>query len=193
MYIKTILVSDRSQQSKAMFRKVLYAGLCCLTLTGAVDFAAADTISSHDRQLLTTMAAEREIGRLMTDYTWLLDTGDYDGYGQLFASGAFLDPQGKVIAKGSAAVTALVRHYLGNQLGVTVRHVVSSPRIDVDLASGTATASSFLLTVQAPQSQPAYLFRVSSYHDRFQRVGDHWQFRSRQELTDWVLKERPAP
>jgi len=165
---------------------------CALLIVGVSGVAVAEP-SGDDQYLLTVVVAEREIGRLMTDYTWLLDARDYDGYGRLFAKGEILDPAGKVVASGSDAVAGLARRYLGHQPDVTVRHVISSPRIDVDLTNGTATASSFLLTVQAPTGQPAYIYRVASYHDRFRKVDGHWRFESRQELTNWVLKERQAP
>lgn len=143
----------------------------------------------QDREL-ARLADERAVGMLLSEYIWRLDARDFQGYGELFAHGVILSSQGKVIARGKGEVAAMASHYLGAlPKELTVRHIASSPRIEVDLEKGMASASSFVMTVRAPRDKPAYIFRVATYHDRFEKADGRWRFASRQELTDWVLEE----
>ena len=144
----------------------------------------------HDAELVR-LADEKAIERLMAEYIWRLEAQDFEAYGQLFEHGSFLDPQGKVLARGASEVTAMVKRHLGGRPDLSVRRVTSSPMIDVDTDKGTATARSLMVTIHAPKGQPSYIFRVASYHDQFAKKSGRWQFASRQELTDWVLKEPP--
>lgn len=149
--------------------------------------------SSSNQHRMQALLDERDIERLIVDYSWALDAKDFDTYGALFSHGVVLDPQGKAIAKGAAEVGALARHYLGGNPDVFVRHVVSNVRIDVAADGRTATAGSFLTTIEAPQGQPASIFRIARYHDSFAKIDGDWKFLSRQEKTDWVLRERQHP
>lgn len=153
----------------------------------------ANTPSSGNRDRIQTLLDERDIERLIVDYSWALDAKDFDTYGALFSHGVVLNPQGEVIARGAAKVGALARHYLGGNPDVFVRHVVSNVRIDVAADGKTATAGSFLTTIEAPQGQPASIFRIARYHDNFAKIDGSWKFLSRQELTDWVFRERQHP
>jgi hypothetical protein len=141
---------------------------------------------------LQRVADQQDIERLIADYSAFLAAKDFDSYGKLFAHGAFLGPQGQVIASGSEQVAALVRKYLGGNSDTTVRHLVTNTRIDIAPDGNSAQAESFLTTIQAKASQPAQIFRIAIYKDRFKKVAGAWVFASRQEETAWVLKERQA-
>lgn len=142
----------------------------------------------------------QDIERLINDYSWYLDEKDFDAYGALFPHGAILNASGAVVASGAGQVGETARRYLGHDTGKFVRHVVSNVRIDIDPNGKQASATSFLTTIDGEQGGPAYVFRIARYHDRFVRIDGKWWFRTRQELTDWVLRERvphdagrPAP
>jgi len=131
-----------------------------------------------------------EIERLIHDYTALLGREAYQAYGELFASGCLLSPDGRVMARGADQVAALARYFLGSQPERHTRHIISSPRIDIDPDGRHATARSFLTTIDAESDGPAEVFRIGHYKDRFRKEEGRWFFVSRQELTDWVLLER---
>lgn len=136
------------------------------------------------------MSDEREILQLMNTYTWHLARKDFEAYGRLFADGALLASDGTVMARGEKEIAALVRQYLGGLPDTTVRHIVSSPVIEVPCRSDTATARSFLTTLQAKRGGAANIFRLAEYHDTFRKVDGLWQFETRQEVTNWVEQER---
>lgn len=171
---------------------LMFAG-CCLHVGAAAAHAATPAPASLAARL-QRVADQQDIERLIADYSAFLAAKDFDSYGKLFAHGAFLGPQGQVIASGSEQVSALVRKYLGGDPGTTVRHLVTNTRIDIAPDGNSAQAESFLTTIQAKTGQPAEIFRIAVYKDRFKKVAGAWVFASRQEETAWVLKERePVP
>lgn len=139
---------------------------------------------------LQRVADQQDIERLIADYSAFLAAKDFDSYGKLFAHGAFLDPQGQVIASGSEQASALVRKYLGGNPDTAVRHLVTNTRIDIAPDGKSARAESFLTTIQAKTGQAADIFRIAIYKDHFKKMNGAWVFASRQEETAWVLKER---
>jgi len=175
----------------AACRALTLATTASVTLIITMGVAAADTPAEPVGEVDTAVLFdERAIIRLLNEYVWLLDTRDFDGYGRLFSHGVILDPDGKVVARGAAEVAAMARHYLGRfPEDLHFRHVLSSPVVDVDSSTNTATARAFLLTIRAPAGKSAFVYRVARYVDRFEKADGIWRFRSRQELTDWVLEE----
>lgn len=128
---------------------------------------------------------------MIADYSAYLAAKDFVSYGKLFADGALIGPQGQVIASGPEQTAAMVRKFLGDP-ALILRHLVNATRIDIAPDGSSATAESFLTTIQAQKGQPADIFRIALYKDRFKKVGGVWAFASRQEETSWVLKERQA-
>jgi hypothetical protein len=174
-------------------QRMIYRVAAALLLAVAAVGAAVDAAHCAEPAIIQKIIDEREIERLIIEYSWLLDARDFEKYGALFENGAILNPAGKVVATGAAQVAALGRHYLGGQTDIFVRHLVSNIRIDVAADGMSATAGSFLTTIEAPAGKPAYVFRVARYNDRFHKVDGHWRFLNRQENTDWVLRERQPP
>lgn len=166
-----------------------------ITLGILASGCAAHTMDAPhaESKVLARLEDERAISRLMAEYVWRLDAQEFDAYGNLFEEGVMRDPSGKILARGSKEIAAIARHYLGNRPDLFVRHIVSSPIIDIDVENGTAVARSMMTTIHAPRRKPAYVFRVARYHDAFTKRAGQWRFASRQEITDWVLKEHPTP
>lgn len=161
-------------------------------VTGAAPLQAGATagVASVPADEIALLMDERAITALLNRYIWALDTEDLDEYGRLFAHAVVLSTDGRVLARGAEEVAAMIRHYrkLMPQDAV-IRHVNSSPLIEVDTKSGTASARSFVMTVRAPKGEPAYFYRIARYLDRFDKVDGKWRFASRQELSDWVQEE----
>lgn len=153
-----------------------------------------------DERQVQRLIDQQDIERLINDYSWYLDEKDFEAYGALFVHGDVLNANGAVIASGAGQVGETARKYLGHDTGQFVRHVVSNVRIDIDPDGKHASATSFLTTIEGERGGSAYVYRLARYHDRFVRIDGKWWFRTRQELTDWVLRERvpndagrPAP
>ena len=155
----------------------------------AMDHAATGQRATAIEKLLDEQAVER----LIVDYSWFLDAKDFENYGAMFSDGSILNSKGKAIATGSAEVGGLAKHYLGGPSDIFVRHLVTNIRINIGDDGKSATAESYLTTIEAPKGKPAYVYRIGRYHDTFRKTNGQWKFASRQEMTDWVLKERQPP
>lgn len=122
------------------------------------------------------------VDALMYQYARLIDAGDFDGVGNLFAAGAVALADGTVIAEGAEAVTALyeattLRHADGTP---RTRHLVTNQVIDIDEGGGTARATSDFLVVQlADGGEPLTVVAAGRYDDRFVRDGGRWRFAER--------------
>lgn len=168
--------------------------LLALSLLVAVSagqaLAAEETGSVGSDREIALLMDERAINSLLNRYIWALDARDFDAYGKLFEHAAILSSHGTEVARGERQVAAMIRHYTKLMPDdVFIRHINSSPVIEVDAEAGVATASSFVTTIRAPAGKPAYLYRVARYRDTFEKVDGRWRFASRQELSDWVLEE----
>lgn len=128
---------------------------------------------------------EIAIANLMAEYVFRLDAHDFEGYGCLFEHGAFLAPNGAVLASGAKAVEALVRNTRW-PADLVVRHLVWNSQIVVDRGGRTARAKSFFVTVRAMPGQEPYILRIATYNDRFEKAKAGWRFVSRSEESAWV-------
>ncbi len=126
--------------------------------------------------------AHEAIRNLLGIYCEVMDTGDWHALGGLFADGELLDDKGRVIARGSTAVTELwsrmVRVHDGSPL---TRHLVTGPVIHVD--GDRATCRSGFLTLQKAPGGPLQPVAAGRYRDTFS-AGDGWHFTSRQFFLD---------
>jgi hypothetical protein len=159
-------------------------------LTAALASGEASADVPVDASLLERISHEREIERIIDDYAWLLGARDFAAYGELFSHGVWLTPDGSVVARGADEVEAMVRRFLGGRTDRFVRHLVTNVRIDLAADARSATATSFLTTLEGTLGASAVIYRIARYHDRFHRIDGRWWFQSRQEITDWVLKPR---
>jgi hypothetical protein len=124
----------------------------------------------------------------MNAYCYRVDEGDLDGMANLFEQACFGlvgDPGG--LMKGSRAVRAMLDNvtlYNGKPL---TKHVISNVQIDVDEASDTATATSYLTVYQAvPPNFPLQAIFIGFYADSFQRIEKQWCFKSRLISPDLI-------
>jgi hypothetical protein len=124
-----------------------------------------------------------EIRNLLGIYCEVMDAGDFEGLGALFAHGRITDDKGREIARGAAAVTdlwsAMVRRYDGSPL---TRHLVTGPIIEVD--GDSATCRSSFLVVQKPPGGDLMLVASGRYRDTFGVTAGRWHFVERQFFLD---------
>jgi 3-phenylpropionate/cinnamic acid dioxygenase small subunit len=129
------------------------------------------------------VSASDDIRNLLGTYGEVMDAGDWDGLGRLFAHGAITDDRGREIARGTEDITALwgamVRLYDGSPRTV---HLVSGPVITVDGDSATCR-SSYLVTQQVPGGDMT-LVAAGRYRDRFGVTAGSWHFIERQFFLD---------
>lgn len=129
------------------------------------------------------------IRNLLGLYCELIDAGDFDGVGELFAGAVLRDDAGNETARGRDGVAALYtattrRHADGTP---RTRHLTLNPIIEVDAAAGTATARSSYVVLQATDAVPLQPIISGRYRDRFARLeGGGWAFTERAFSVDLV-------
>ena len=127
--------------------------------------------------------AHEAIRNLLGTYCEVMDAGDWVGLGAMFAEAVLLDEQGRDIARGADAVTALwnamVRVYDGSP---QTRHLVSGPVIEVD--GDVATCRSSFLALQKVGDGPLRPVAAGRYRDGFACAEGRWHFTSRQFFLD---------
>jgi len=121
---------------------------------------------------------------LVARYADLIDGGDLDGVGALFAHGRLVTPDGLVLAEGADAVAALYRATTRLHDDGTPRtaHLVTNLVVDVAPDRDTATARSRFTVLQSPPDvDPPRLEPIitGSYRDAFTRLDGRWWFAER--------------
>ena len=138
----------------------------------------------HDPGVDDDARARSEIVAVIVAYCELLDAGDFDGVGALFARGAFRSPAGTNLV-GAEAVRSQYDRVIRYSDGTPrTKHVLGTPWIEVDLDAGTATARTTITVFQATDSFALQPVLSGRYHDTFTRHPDGWWITERMVLPD---------
>ena len=123
---------------------------------------------------------------LLYRYAELIDSGDFDGVGQLLGRATFAGTRSSQVS-GAADIAALfaktTRRYPDTGTPRT-RHLVLNPIVEVD--GQTATARSTFCVVQATETVSLQPIVVGRYLDRFSCDDDGWYFSERRVDVEMV-------
>jgi 3-phenylpropionate/cinnamic acid dioxygenase small subunit len=131
------------------------------------------------------MDPAREIENLLHLYAERMDAGDFEGVGALFERAAY-GAEGGDAVHGAAAVSRLLAAQVRRYEDGTpkTRHLVTNARIEVDEATGTATARSTFTVLQAVPPRGPGIVVVGRYHDRLVREDGRWRFAERRMAVE---------
>jgi 3-phenylpropionate/cinnamic acid dioxygenase small subunit len=128
-------------------------------------------------------SAYDQIRNLIHRYAEGIDTGRFDVWEELFKHAeilvAFGDNEPTTIASGgdlSVMTQGIIIYGDGTP---RTRHLVSNIIIEVDGASGKATARSYNTTLQQVPGRPIEIIATARYFDSFELADDAWRFRKR--------------
>ncbi|MFF3006522.1 nuclear transport factor 2 family protein [Kitasatospora sp. NPDC057940] len=126
-----------------------------------------------------TAESHRAVENLIARYAELVDDGDFAGLGALLADATFTGSGEPV--RGRDAIERMFRSTLIVHADGTPRtqHVTTNLAVEVDEASGTAVARSYVTVLQALPDFPLQPIAAGRYHDRFELRGGQWQFAER--------------
>ena len=127
-----------------------------------------------------------EVLKLMNEYCYRVDAGDFDGFAALFERGSFQvlgDPAGAL--EGSEAVRAMLQNVTLYDGKPQAKHVMSNVQIDVHGDSATAQCYITVFQGLAPDFPLQPIF-IGHYHDRFEKGADGWFFKSRKISPDLI-------
>jgi ketosteroid isomerase-like protein len=133
-------------------------------------------------------SSDREILNLVYRYPELIDAGDFEGVGELFAEATIVfeaDVGGEPVTMelhGKEAVQrnfeATTRRFADDGTPHT-RHLVTNPILEIDEAAGTATCRYYITVLQRTDDFPLQPVWSNRYEDRFSRAGGRWHFTHR--------------
>ena len=134
------------------------------------------------------MNDEAAIANLVFRYAELIDSGDYDGIGELFADAVITAEGSDVEWRGAEAITALYVNGTRRYEDGTPRskHVTSNLIIEVDDARARATCRSYYTVLQQTDEVPLQPIVAGRYRDEFARDDDRWRFAHRHMFVDLV-------
>jgi 3-phenylpropionate/cinnamic acid dioxygenase small subunit len=127
------------------------------------------------------------IANLVYRYAELIDAGDFDGLGELFADAVITAEGSDASWRGSEAITEL---YVGGTRRYPdgtprSKHVTTNLVIEVDDARELATCRSYFTVLQQTDALPLQPIVAGRYHDEFRRAV-HWHFTRRHMIVDLV-------
>jgi len=128
---------------------------------------------------MSAAADTSAVTNLIATYAELVDTGDFAGVGALFADAVFIGSG--VPLEGGEAVERMLRDTVILYEDGTPRthHVTTNIAVDVDEATGTAAARSYVTIFQALPDLPLQSIAAGRYNDRFVRRDGRWRFAER--------------
>ncbi|HEV8298181.1 MAG TPA: nuclear transport factor 2 family protein [Acidimicrobiales bacterium] len=130
-------------------------------------------------------AADVAVRTLVYNYAELIDSGDFDGIGELFRHATIDTGSGELVG-GTDAVR---RMYEENTIRYPdtgtphTRHVTTNLIVDIGADGATATCRSYVVVFQQVDDFPLQPVWSNRYEDRFECVDGTWRFAHRR-MTD---------
>jgi len=121
--------------------------------------------------------ARGSIENLLYRYAELIDAGDYEGIGELFAHASITDEGGQAMATGAEAVTKLyyttTRKYEDGT--PKTQHILTNALVEF-LDDGTAECRSRFTVLQHTSVLPLQPIISGAYVDHFEQVDGTWRY-----------------
>lgn len=128
------------------------------------------------------------IQRLMNEYCYSVDTGDFDAMAALFEHGSFqfIGDEDSVLT-GTKEMRAMLNNVTLYEGQPNTKHVMSNVQIDVDDNNARAVAQCYITVFQAvPNQFPLQAIFIGCYHDHFERIDSEWRFKQRSISPDLI-------
>lgn len=127
------------------------------------------------------------IANLVYRYAELIDAGDFEGIGELFADAVITAVGSDVSWRGGQAITEMyvdgTRRYPDGT--PRTKHVTTNLVIEIDDARELATCRSYFTVLQQTADVPLQPIIAGRYHDEFRRAVQ-WHFTRRHMIVDLV-------
>ena len=122
------------------------------------------------------MSGYAAVTKLVYRYADLIDRGDLEGVGELFAHGSVDTGDGNLL-HGREAVRDMYGVVILYPDGTPrTRHVTTNLMIDIDEASGTGSCHSYVTVFQHTDDFPLQPVYQNRYEDTFLRENGEWRF-----------------
>lgn len=127
------------------------------------------------------------IQRLMNDYCYYVDTGNFDAMAALFEQASFQFIGDESVLIGTQEMRAMLNNVTLYDGKPNTKHVMSNVQIDVDKGNELAEAQCYITVFQAvPGKFPLQAIFIGCYHDQFEQVDSVWRFKQRLISPDLI-------
>lgn len=125
------------------------------------------------------MSARDEITTLINRYGFTIDTGDKEGFAELFEHGEWT-VEGTPPNRGSDEVLAAIAGVQIYEDGTPrTKHMTSNVELDIDEDAGTASGQCYVAVFQQTDDFPLQPIFIAHYFDEFERADGAWRFTKR--------------
>lgn len=128
------------------------------------------------------------IQRLMNEYCYHVDSGDFDAMAALFehATFQFIGDDDSALS-GVEEMRAMLNSVTLYDGKPHTKHLMSNVQIDIDESDERAEAQCYIAVFQAiPEKFPLQPIFIGCYHDQFERVDSEWRFKQRLISPDLI-------
>lgn len=132
-----------------------------------------------------TSSSYMEVLNLLYRYPELIDGGDFEGIGDLFAQGTIVfetKVDGRLVTNELHGREAVRRNFEEHTRRYPddgtphTRHVITNPIVEIDEEAGTAACRYYITVFQRTDDFPLQPVWANRYEDRLRRVDGQWQF-----------------
>lgn len=123
------------------------------------------------------MSDKEEILSLLNRYSHTIDSGDIEGFAELFDKGEFY-VEGSPPNRGSKEVfDNVASNVIIYEDGTPrTRHINSNIKLEIDEKTGTAKAERYVTVLQQTDKLPLQPIFSGHYHDEFSKEDGEWHF-----------------
>jgi len=123
------------------------------------------------------MSAEHEINTLLNEYAYRVDTGDLEGFLELFENGEW-SVEGSTVSHGrNELFNNVISNIILYEDGTPkTRHVTANVSLDVDEAAGRAKGQRYVTVLQQTDRLPLQTIFSGHYFDDFVKENGRWRF-----------------
>ena len=125
------------------------------------------------------MSSREEILHLMNRYGFTIDTGDLEGFAELFEHGEWGMEGGEPFVGKEHFLQGLSNVIIYEDGTPRTKHVTANVDLDIDEESGTATSQSYVTVFRQTDTFPLQAIFSGHYFDDFERVDGAWRFKKR--------------
>ena len=123
--------------------------------------------------------AREQILHLMNLYGFTIDTGDFDGFAELFAHGEWI-MEGGATARGKDQLLAGMANIRVYEDGTPrTRHTTTNIDLGINEEAGTAKSQCYVTVFQQTSEFPLQAIFSGHYFDEFERTDGVWRFKKR--------------
>ena len=131
------------------------------------------------------MSAESEILKLISQYCYAIDSGDFERFAALLKHAEWVAEGQK---PGRDSMSNIILYPDGTP---RTKHVTTNITLQVDEAAGTATGHCYVTVFQQTDNFPLQAIFSGDYYDEFEQVDGAWRF-SRREIRNSLIGDMSA-